>query len=813
LAIGTRYDDHQRKAGTTREEYADEALHRGAGISGAPGKVDTRAQFDGGQAHSLGTATAEPSQADLEAANREITELGVRWVKALIPAEGVHMEDGTKVTRIVDPSELPEAVRAAWRGHNAIVVADNEQLGYVAFIGLHHIYPVKLGDKYFLSGGVGGLRRGEWKTIEKAMIDALDLGYAMTYKTASVGFNILPVGGSKTMVHVRDMASRTEDEINAIYASLGKVLGRFPVTFVGVDMNTSDDQLAIVGQYAPDSVVGVPGSHLAGVAPSPWTARGVFAAMKETLARRGETLRGKLVTVQGYGNVSHTLVDLLLKDGAKVIVNDIPSEKAERVKKLKKLYGEVRIIEPEEEFDFQAIQPGGFVYLDMANNQDDRIYRIPGVDIFSPNGPKNILNATNIALLKAAGVRYVPGAANEQLATREDAELLLRLGIKYGVDYFINAGGVSAVYVDLFRVVMEEIVKQIGKAVADLIEQAEKEGVSPKLLADRISLARIMQFDWENLLRAREVVAEAELNLVRQNLAAVDSRSPSFQQLASDADSALLQLQGARAALADREAGRPSSGLSLGALTLEQKKLTSGPRAKTLPLGLEAFGRNVQIAALAALAIGPAYAEEAGSAIELAPAIATQLGAAKPVFAQNTGNTQVLRALFVEADGSALVEASALDESILLAGLNPDIRITVWVKPAQVESLEARVERYALAKYKAMPGNFSVAAAPRDIAKTLDSSALRVPTGVVGAEALLERVAPRRGLLRARAALNQPVRLNLTAALLAEKLREFGLKDSDSKIYTGEDLADVLGQEWSELELALEAARMTAQAA
>jgi leucine dehydrogenase len=94
--------------------------------------------------------------------------------------------------------------------------------------------------------------------------------------------------------------------------------------------------------------------------------------------------------------------------------------------------------------------------------------------------------------------KLVCGAANNQLATPDVAALLVDRGITYVPDYVANAGGiinVSAEYLGESSLDVEARVMAIGPRVATILDQADREGASPALVADRM---------------AREIIASAK---------------------------------------------------------------------------------------------------------------------------------------------------------------------------------------------------------------------------------------------------------------------------------------------------------------
>ena len=112
-------------------------------------------------------------------------------------------------------------------------------------------------------------------------------------------------------------------------------------------------------------------------------------------------------------------------------------------------------------------------------------------DIFAPCALGGALDPQSVAAMQA---RLVCGAANNQLATPDVAELLRTRGIVYVPDYVANAGGiisVSAEYLGEDRASVAARVDQIGGRVAQILDQAKREERSPALVADEMAEAII----------------------------------------------------------------------------------------------------------------------------------------------------------------------------------------------------------------------------------------------------------------------------------------------------------------------------------
>ncbi len=209
--------------------------------------------------------------------------------------------------------------------------------------------------------------------------------------------------------------------------------------------------------------------HVVGIAgrsgdPSPVTAYGTYRGMKAcALERYGEeSLKGKVVTIQGVGHVGYYLCENLAGEGAKLVVTDISEDKVERVI---------------EDFGAEAVKP-------------DEIYEVDA-QIFAPCALGAIVNSETIPKLRAD---IIAGAANNQLATDEDANGLQERGILYAPDYVINAGGLINVYSELADWTTDRSKRKAGEIYQTLLEVfqlAREEKLTTAEAADRIAQRRI----------------------------------------------------------------------------------------------------------------------------------------------------------------------------------------------------------------------------------------------------------------------------------------------------------------------------------
>lgn len=330
-------------------------------------------------------------------------------------------------------------------GHEELVMASDPSCGYRGIIAVHSTA---------LGPALGGTRFWQYDSDEAAVTDALRLSRGMTYKNAVAG---LDLGGGKSVILGDNRLSDRE----AIF----RAHGRF-VESLGGRYITAED----VGTGTADmDYVHMETEHVAGLKeksgdPSPVTAHGVFRAVQASAKNRwgSDDLTGKVVTIQGCGNVGRNLAMELHEAGAKLIVSDIRPERAERV----------------------ARETGATVV------QDDEIFSAKA-DIFAPCALGGIINDETLPRLK---VEVIAGGANNQLLEPRHGDKLEEMGMQYAPDYVANAGGVINVFSEVAGWDSERSLRkadEIYDTILSVFEIAKAEGIPSYLAADRLAERRL----------------------------------------------------------------------------------------------------------------------------------------------------------------------------------------------------------------------------------------------------------------------------------------------------------------------------------
>ena len=176
-----------------------------------------------------------------------------------------------------------------------------------------------------LGPALGGCRCIEYDSDEAAINDVIRLARGMSYKAALAK---VPQGGGKAVIikpkHIHDRA--------ALYRAFGKFVNELGGRYItAVDSGSSLDDM---DQVAHETSF-VSGSHIDGLDPSPMTALGVLAGMKAAAYHHygNADLSGRIVAIQGVGNVGCALAELLHRECARLLVSDVDNNKVEQVRR------------------------------------------------------------------------------------------------------------------------------------------------------------------------------------------------------------------------------------------------------------------------------------------------------------------------------------------------------------------------------------------------------------------------------------------------------------------------------------------------
>ena len=332
-------------------------------------------------------------------------------------------------------------------GHEQLTFFRDRVSGLKAIVAIHDTT---------LGPALGGCRMWNYAGEDEAITDALRLSKGMSYKNSAMGLNL---GGGKAVIIGDPRKDKTEELFRAFGKFVETLGGRY-ITAEDVGVGTAE---MVVVQQETSHVAGLPEKS---GDPSPATAFGVYRGMQACAKAvwGSESLRGKVVAVQGLGHVGYHLCRHLHDEGARLIVSDIFPDRVESVV---------------QEFPAMAVKP-------------EAIYAVEA-DIFAPCALGAILNDGTIPQLKA---RIVAGSANNQLQEPRHGDRLHELGILYAPDFVINGGGVVNVAHEFApagynRDRAYAQVATIYDKVARIIEISRAEGVPTYRAADLLAEERI----------------------------------------------------------------------------------------------------------------------------------------------------------------------------------------------------------------------------------------------------------------------------------------------------------------------------------
>ena len=336
--------------------------------------------------------------------------------------------------------------------HEQLHVSRGSRSGAYTIIAVHS---TKLGP------ALGGCRMTTYAHPGEAVNDVLRLSAGMTFKAAVAGVGL---GGGKGVIAIEPGTELTHELRDAMlldFADSVELLGGRYIT--AEDVGTAPTDMRLIASRT-EHVVGLPES-LGGLGdPSPYTALGVHAAIRASVAHRfgSPELAGRTAAVVGAGHVGEHLVRMLVADGAQVIVADIDERK-------RALVGEL------EGTSWMA--------------PDDAL--LADVDILAPCALGGVLDQDTVPALRA---RIVCGAANNQLAHDALAVELAHGGIVYAPDFVANAGGLVLVDAELAGSDREGARRAIGtieSVVAELLAVADERDTTPLAAAYELAEARL----------------------------------------------------------------------------------------------------------------------------------------------------------------------------------------------------------------------------------------------------------------------------------------------------------------------------------
>ena len=309
---------------------------------------------------------------------------------------------------------------------------------------------------------LGGCRMWTYDDNRAAIRDALRLAEGMTYKSAVAG---LPLGGGKGVIVLRPDEPLDARRRRDALLDFGETVERLGGTYVTAeDVGTSTKDMTVIARRT---------SHVSGLSrrsggsgdPSPYTAQGVLHAIEATAERAfgSPALKGRSVAVVGLGHVGLRLAKLLARAGVELVVADIDRAKRAEGDRL------------------------GARWMAPADAMT------APVDIVAPCALGGVLDHESVGRLQAPAIA---GAANNQLASSDVADLLREQGVLWAPDFVANAGGIINISVEFENGGYDPDrasarTREIGDTLRRIFDAAERSGATPLAAATALAHANL----------------------------------------------------------------------------------------------------------------------------------------------------------------------------------------------------------------------------------------------------------------------------------------------------------------------------------
>ncbi|MGI9292015.1 MAG: Glu/Leu/Phe/Val family dehydrogenase [Gammaproteobacteria bacterium] len=336
----------------------------------------------------------------------------------------------------------------------------------------------------------GGLRYHP--TVDEE--DAVALAGLMTWKTAVAN---IPYGGAKGGINCdpSQLSTRELDDITRVFVErIHEFIG--PHTDIPApDGNTGPQQMAWIMDeytkfhgYSPAVVTGKPINLGGSRGRDEATGRGVILVLEEALKQRGETMEGKRIAIQGFGNVG-SYAGMLAQDlGATIVAV------ADHTGGICNDAG----IDAHDLSEYVAAEGGvnGFSGAEVMNGDDILGY---DCDVLIPAALGDVITKENADSIKA---KIIVEGANAP-TTREASQILHDKQVLVIPDILANAGGVTVSYFEwaqniqqyhwTLERVREELAGYLQRAYQNVLERMETYDCDMRTAALILGITRVGQ--------------------------------------------------------------------------------------------------------------------------------------------------------------------------------------------------------------------------------------------------------------------------------------------------------------------------------
>ncbi len=322
------------------------------------------------------------------------------------------------------------------------------------------------------------------------------LAALMTWKNALID---VPFGGAKGGVQC-DPNSLSGAELQTVTrrftSMIAYIIGvnrDIPAPDMGTNAQTMAWMMDAYGQqhgHTPGIVTGKPVELGGSPGRDQATGRGVVICAAEAAERRGMSMDGATVVIQGYGNVGSWTANLAAEEGAKVVaVSDASGGVFNRegldLARVGEHYKEAKSL-------------AAYTEADQVSNEE--LLELE-CDILVPAAIQGVIDSRNASKIKG---KLIVEAANAPTTPAAD-DVLNDRGITVVPDILANAGGVTVSYFEWvqnmqqFRweldQVNEELEKKMAEATAKVFTRAEKDNTSLRDAAFDIAVQRVAHAD------------------------------------------------------------------------------------------------------------------------------------------------------------------------------------------------------------------------------------------------------------------------------------------------------------------------------
>jgi glutamate dehydrogenase/leucine dehydrogenase len=333
--------------------------------------------------------------------------------------------------------------------HETLAVFRDPATGVTGAIAIHSTV---------LGPAMGGLRLFRYRDLNEALLDALRLARAMSFKSAAAGLDL--GGGKAVLLDDGGWDEARGERMRAVGAAIGSLAGRY---ITAEDVGTTPADMDAIAEVT-GHVAGGTASNGGSGDPSPYTARTVFEAIEAAVRIRlgRDSLAAVSVGVQGVGHVGASLVESLTAAGATVYVTDVDTH---------------RCTDLAQRLGATVLPLDGFVYGDF--------------DVLAPCALGATITPADAPRLRAS---IVAGAANNPLSHRDAAASLAAAGVLYVPDFIANCGGivhVGAEALGLAQAEVDDLLTAAGTRTEQILLEAAESNRLPLEIAEQHALERL----------------------------------------------------------------------------------------------------------------------------------------------------------------------------------------------------------------------------------------------------------------------------------------------------------------------------------